>query len=432
MNARRWGSGGKGTTDLAVPTPHDMEKLGAREGRDSYRRLSLFSRGQQDPMPAQNDPHIPGAVRKAEGACRNEAARVAEAYAARAVALEQRIAADEATVESLGQKHLPGPERLLPGWVHIGVLVLLGFAEWMVNALAFAIFGGTNTQTYIVALVVAVLLPVCASVVGSSWKQRRNDGIALLALIASVGLIVAIALIRQAYFYDVVNSILGLNIAPWMLTIIYMVINMAMFFGGVLVSYLHAAHDPEGQEERRALEAAQQRLTADRAAQGGLRARYRAQAEDLGAQLRTLAWAYNDGNMRARRRARRPEHRLQPVWVDAIDGLDVPVPDALLEAPPAKATQASAARPAATGSAPERPAAAGATAAVDLGLGALAHAGHSHSGDNGNGRRGHGSNGQTADRREGSRPRPGTSGTSTSTATMPVRLTTFSSKETAT
>ena len=335
MRGWKQSNGNQASTDLTMPTSGEMESIGAREGRDSFRRFSLFSRGTQDPVPARDDPRLPSAVRRTQGACRQEAARLADAYHSHSTRLAQQIAADNQTVESLGCQVLPFEEKVLPSWIHGLTLGLLFFAEWIVNALAFAVFGGSNLQTYVVALVVAVLIPYCASVVGSAWKQRRHDGVAMLALIVAVGLIIAVALVRQAYFYDVVNSILGLNIAPWLLMIIYVVINLAMFGGGVLVSYRHAQSDPEGQNARFRLEAARERLTANLAAQHGLRGRYLAQAEDLGPQLQTLAWAYDSGNMRARRRARRPEHREQPIWVDGIDALDVPIPDALLNTPTA-------------------------------------------------------------------------------------------------
>ena|GEM_PF-4850141 len=333
MKGWKRGNGNQASTDLTMPTSGEMESIGGREGRDSFRRFSLFSRGTQDPVPARDDPRLPSAVRKAQGACRQEAARLADAYHSHSIRLAQQIAADNQTVESLGCQVLPSEEKVLPAWIHGLTLGLLFVAEWIVNALAFAVFGGSNLQTYVVALVVAVLIPFCASVVGSAWKQRRHDGVAMLALLVAMGLIIAVALVRQAYFYDVVNSILGLNIAPWLLMVIYVVINLAMFGGGVLVSYRHAQSDPEGQNARFRLEAARERLTANLAAQHGLRGRYLAQAEDLGPQLQTMAWAYDSGNMRARRRARRPEHREQPIWVDGIESLVVSIPDALLSRP---------------------------------------------------------------------------------------------------
>ena len=426
MKARTVSSGAGAA--VAVPTPRQMEKTGAREGRDTYRRFSLFSRGQQDPIPAVDDRRIPSAVHKAEGACRNEAARLAEACAAHALSLQQQVAADERTVEDLERKPLPNRERVLPSWIHIGVLVLLGFAEWIVNALAFAVFGGTNTQTYVVALVVAVVLPGCAAVVGSSWKQHRHEGLLLLALVAAVGLIAAVALIRQAYFYDVVNSILGLNLAPWLLTVIYVVINLAMFFGGVLVSYLHAESDPEGQQERRTLEEAQRRLAVNRAAQDGLRPRYRAQADDLSARLHALAWAYNAGNMRSRRRARDPQHRLQPVWVDAIDGLVVPMPDALLDAPNAGTRHDPV--PETRSAGPHRADSTGSANAsvLEAELGGLAHRVQPRTGNgNGNGRSRR--DAAAADARRAVRPGRRETGTSTSTASVPIAITTYTSKE---
>ena len=432
MTVRTQSNGNQATSGMAMPTSREMEKIGVREGRDSFRRFSLFSRGKQDPIPARDDPRFPSAVRKAEGACLRESARLADAHAAHATQLEQRIAADEDIVGSHSGNRMPAPERTLSSWIQYVALGLLFISEWMVNALAFAVFGGNNYQTYLVALVVAVLLPGCSAVVGAAWRQHRHEGIAMLALVVAVGLIFAVALVRQAYFYDVVNSLLGLNIAPWLLTVIYVVINLAMFGGGVLVSYLHAESDPEGQDARRRFEVAQQSLTANRAMQSGLRDRYKGMTEDLGPQLHTLAWAYNAGNMRSRRRARRPEHREQPIWVDGIESLEGPAPDSLLHE-----FQAGNARPPAASALPVSSPGAVAndsagTASFDpdlrlfapLAEGASAPRGRSRGNGNGNGK---GSRGRT--RGEGSNGSRRTSSSSTSTGSSPVYFTDFAPKE---
>ena len=434
MKVRAQSNGNQATSGIAMPTSRQMEKIGAREGRDHFRRFSLFSQGKQDPIPARDDPRFPSAVRKAEGACLHAAARLAEERATRATQLEQQIAADEEFVGSLSGNHLPAPERTLSSWIQFGTLSLLFISEWMVNALAFAVFGGNNYQTYVVALVVAVLLPTCSAVVGAAWKQRRHEGLAMLALVVAVGLILAVALVRQAYFYDVVNSLLGLNIAPWLLTVIYVVINLAMLGGGVLASYLHAESDPEGQDARRRFEVAQQRLTANRAMQNGLRVRYRGLAEGLGPQLHTLAWAYNAGNMRSRRRARRPEQREQPIWVDGIESLAVLVPGSLLSE-----SLAGKVRPAATGTLPISDSAAvtndsAGTTPFDPDLSILARlasADYAHGdGSRGNGRgRGNGNDSQGRTPGEGSNGSRRTSSSSTSTGSGPIYFTDFASKE---
>ena len=168
MKVRAQSNGNQATSGIAMPTSRQMENTGAREGRDSFRRFSLFSRGKQDPIPARDDPRFPSAVRKAEGACLRESAKLADAHAAHATQLEQQIAADEDIVSSHSGNCMPAPERTLASWIQYLALGLLFISEWMVNALAFAVFGGNNYQTYLVALVVAVLLPGCSAVVGAA------------------------------------------------------------------------------------------------------------------------------------------------------------------------------------------------------------------------------------------------------------------------
>jgi len=209
--------------------------------------------------------------------------------------------------------------------------------------------------------------------------------------------------------------------------------------GGVLVSYLHAESDPEGQDARRRLEVAQQRLTANRAMQSGLRDRYKGMTEDLGPQLHTLAWAYNAGNMRSRRRARRPEHREQPIWVDGIESLEVPVPDSLLHESrggnvgPSAASALPVSSPAVVAND------SAGTASIDPDLSIFAplaegapalrdrSRGNGKGNGNGNGN-GNGSRGRT--RGEGSNGSRRTSSSSTSTGSSPVYFTDFAAKET--
>ena len=316
---------------VRVITSGKMYRTGRSDGRQWYLRLGLRPVGSQEPYPSRDDPRLPHAVEECRAAAHEEAARLENEFIQRRLRLEQRIAADEETVAAVNGRTLPERRRRLSPWIYAGVLAGLGLAEWVVNAYAFAIFGSANYVTFIVALVVAVLLPLCAHLTGAAWKQRQHLGIAVLSLSIAVSIIFALALVRQAFFYSYVQGLLNLNVGPRLLTVIYLVINLGMFGGGVAASYSHAERDPEGQDKRRRVAAAQKRLTADRKILKNLAQQYRALCNQQTIRLRGLAHAYNRGNLCSRRRSRQPEHREQPVWVDRIRDLEVPIPESLLE-----------------------------------------------------------------------------------------------------
>lgn len=319
---RRSGTGGAGL----VPTIRQMEKRGAADGRSTRTRIGLFFRENVEPSPAVDNPRVPVPVRECENNCAEEAARFQEETREQTAALERQIAKDEAVVADIGSRDLPEREWRLHGLLHFVILVGIGASEFMVNKVAFDVFGGTRFVTYVIALVVAVGLPLCAWVVGTAWKQRDHEVPAALALTLALGLIIAVALIRQSYFYDVVQALLHLNLAPWLLAVIYVVINAVMFGISVLASYLHAERDPEGQRDRRRLEEAKERLVSSRQTLTALDDRYRARVAGLTPMLQALAYAYNRGNMKARRRSRVRAHHEQPVWVDRVPSLAVALP----------------------------------------------------------------------------------------------------------
>lgn len=309
-----------------LPTIRDMERRGASDGRTTRARLGLFVREDVEPSPGVDNPRVPVPVRECENQCAEEAAKLQEASREQTVTLERQISRDEALIKDLQPRDLPKREWRLNGLIHLLVLVGIACSEFAVNSVAFAVFGGTDLVTYMIALIVAVGLPLCAWVVGTAWKQRRHEAAAVLALALALGLIISIALIRQSYFYDVVNALLHLNLAPWLLTVIYVVINAVMFGISVLASYLHAERDPEGQRDRRRLEEAKDRLTGNRKTLAGLGDRCQARIAALTPMLQALAYAYNRGNMRTRRRSKVAAHREQPVWVDRVPSLAVAVP----------------------------------------------------------------------------------------------------------
>lgn len=329
-------------------TPAAMAHAGRRDGRDWKLCWGRPHFAARPPYPTRDNPRLPAIIDAHIAAAESQLAALEPDYQNRHGHLEQCVAKGEAAVASLsvGDRKLPPPEKTLNTFVYACILGGLGLSEWVVNAGTFTVFGARNYVTYIIALVVAIVMPLCAHVTGISWKENRYGKSAILAVTLAVSLIVGIALIRQAYFYSYVQGLLGLNIAPWLLAVIYVVINLTMFGGGTLASFRHAQTDPEGQDARIQLEAAQMQLSADRALLQQLPGQYMALCRQQPARVRASAYAYSRGNMAARRRARNLEDREQPVCFERLRAIVVTIPDFLLAGQPATAARPAGQNPA--------------------------------------------------------------------------------------
>ncbi len=195
-------------------------------------------------------------------------------------------------------------------------------AEFPLNAIAFRLFGEAEVLTWVMTASLAVTLVLCAHGLGTFLRQphpsmaERRWVMVLITL--PVLAIIAIALIRARYL-AVAAELTGLDtLGPVVGSAAFLIINLLVYTGATMLSYLAHAPKDRAAEERAAqkqqMAVAQQELTfATRrvreqearvsrsavASEQALRS-MRAQADQVIAYYRGLMAAYSTANMRAR------------------------------------------------------------------------------------------------------------------------------------
>lgn len=274
---------------------------------------------------------------EAEDAHLREAAEVAERrleLAQHEAALVARAAADanarhEAARERIAEAELLVPEPVGPR-VSLGVyrvaIVAILLAEFPLNAVAFRLFGEAEVLTWVMTASLAVTLVLCAHglgtflrVAGATMTERRWITILIALPLATI---LGIAVVRARYLSEIAEQTGLATLGPWMGSAVFLVINLLVYAGAVMLSYL--AHAPRGgaavrdtdelADAERALRLAQERLTAaqvalqrdaDAAVRGPLAVDRalrvaRARASERSAYHAQLMAAYCSANIRAR------------------------------------------------------------------------------------------------------------------------------------
>ena len=143
-----------------------------------------------------------------------------------------------------------GPEhewRLNPlGYLMFMLAILIG--EFPLNAIAFRLFGEAEVLTYVMTLVLAVSLVGCAHVLGIFLSLEKPTIVqrVLLAvcIVAPLGAIFAIALVREAYVIELGHT----GLSPRAVTATFILINLLIYSIATVLSYL--THDPVIQQVR--------------------------------------------------------------------------------------------------------------------------------------------------------------------------------------
>ena len=166
-----------------------------------------------------------------------------------------------------------------PSAMYVAAIVAIVIAEFPLNAIAFRLFGEAEVLTWVMTASLAVTLVLCAHGLGSFLRQQhptmaeRRWIYVLIAL--PVLTIVAIAVIRARYL-SVSAELTGLDtLGPVVGSAAFLIINLLVYTGATMLSYL--AHAPKDRRRgARRTEAADGRRAAR--AQGRDAARPRAGA----------------------------------------------------------------------------------------------------------------------------------------------------------
>jgi hypothetical protein len=240
-----------------------------------------------------------------------------------------------------------GP-RVSRGLYLLGIVAIL-IAEFPLNAIAFRLFGEAEFLTWVMTASLAVTLVLCAHGLGTFLRQahpsmaERRWIVVLIAL--PILAIAAIAVIRARYLsyeaeltgFDALGPVVG--------SAIFLVINLLVYTGATMLSYLaHAPHDVAAEraetaaiEAEREVEVAQRRLAEasrragvyqERSSKASVGAQEsllvaRARADEVIAYHRGLMATYCTANLRARK------------YVDGVEALEylpeIHVPEVLEE-----------------------------------------------------------------------------------------------------
>ncbi|OLC31515.1 MAG: hypothetical protein AUH31_02505 [Armatimonadetes bacterium 13_1_40CM_64_14] len=170
-----------------------------------------------------------------------ESKRLKDVHEANAGAIDLELKAKRGT---RGFEH---EWRMNPlGYLLFMVAILIG--EFPLNAIAFRLFGEAEILTYVMTLVLAVSLVGSAHVLGiflSMEQPSRVQKILLtVCVLAPLGAISAIALVREAYVAEVGKAVMS----PRAVTAVFVLINLLIYAIATVLSYL--THDPVARQVR--------------------------------------------------------------------------------------------------------------------------------------------------------------------------------------
>lgn len=130
---------------------------------------------------------------------------------------------------------------LSAGWRNFW-LILISIGEFPLNSVVFSLFGASRMETYLMAAIICIVIPLGAHFFGKSLHQnnKTKTDIVLLIIVPIIVLsaLGSIAYIRSQYFETIQTlELLGINMSPTTLTILFILLNILIFLIAVLVSY---------------------------------------------------------------------------------------------------------------------------------------------------------------------------------------------------
>jgi hypothetical protein len=288
---------------IAHRATEDLSRMSRSLIADEVRRREAITDSDRDGRSAEEEVEV-AAVAVADAGRRAEAAR-------------------EAKSASAPTDHGP---RIGKVTYAAGIAAIL-IAEFPLNAIAFRLFGEAEVLTWIMTASIAVTLVLCAHGLGTFLRQphpsvAERRWITVLVVLPILA-IAAIAVIRARYLsYEA--ELTGFDaLGPIVSSAVFMVINLVVYTGATMLSYLaHAPHDVAAEraeaaaaEVDRQLEFAQRRLAEasrragelqDRASKSTVVAEEsrriaQARADEVIAYHRGLMATYWEANLRARK-----------------------------------------------------------------------------------------------------------------------------------
>lgn len=140
----------------------------------------------------------------------------------------------------------------LPSSFYLPAIVIIFIGEFPLNAVAFQLFQEDLLMTWAMTAGLAATLVLCAHALGIFLQMKpssaRSELLSWVLGVLPVAVIVAIAIIRETYIQQseaASETTQGLSqLGPVLGTVVFAVMNLIIFVGAGVLSYLH--HDPHG------------------------------------------------------------------------------------------------------------------------------------------------------------------------------------------
>jgi hypothetical protein len=152
-------------------------------------------------------------------------------------------------------QELPVPEKSVK-W-ELAWMIFFALVELPLNAIVFSIMGASKFETYIMALVIGLGIPLAAYLTGNLLKREPKQPITIFGIIGLMitvsCVIFGLAIFRTALFNTMQqHAILKIDISPVAASFGFVFINMLVFMIATVISHMSAHKDPATYKKRRA------------------------------------------------------------------------------------------------------------------------------------------------------------------------------------
>jgi hypothetical protein len=246
--------------------------IGRRNGRNFRWKFWPFIKISKEPIPTIDDTVIPQFEHELFEAAESEIIRISEkwkqtdqylktnyckaviehkdAHESYEKEVKEAITALNTFERIKGQLEELTAPSLSAFWT-LFLLICIAIAEFPLNSIAFQIFGASMIETIVMTASIMLIFPFAAHFFGKSLKQNHHKIKDIIIIIVTplviFGLIGAISIFRESLFETLqTKSFLRINMAPKTAMILFVLINIAIFFVATLIAYEGAYPDHAG------------------------------------------------------------------------------------------------------------------------------------------------------------------------------------------
>jgi hypothetical protein len=128
-----------------------------------------------------------------------------------------------------------------PHWMHFW-LVAIAIAEFPLNTVVFQLLGQRMRETYLIAGGLALVIPLLAHSFGAAMRQETKNFVdkCLIAAapLVAFGLLFVVAIIRERFMeVSPISQLLKVPVTPVQGTVLFLAINVALFFVATVLAY---------------------------------------------------------------------------------------------------------------------------------------------------------------------------------------------------